>query len=402
MKVEMRALDTIKPYEKNAKKQDKTQIDNVAESIRQYGFVQPIVVDKDGIIVIGHCRALGAKKLGLKEVPCVCVDDLTTEQVNALRIVDNKTNESDWDLTLLADELPRLDLSEFDFEWQLQDELDDSVVEDNYDPVLPAEPKSKLGDVYQLGDHRLMCGDSTSLTDVQKLVGGAQIDLLLTDPPYNVNYNGNAGKIKNDNMEDTTFRRFLTNAFSNAVMVMKPGAPFYIWHADGGESGYNFRSACKNSKLLIRQCLIWVKNSLVIGRQDFQWKHEPCLYGESEIEEDEHEPCLYGWTEGKKHYFFKNRRQTTVLNFDRPVKSAEHPTMKPIKLFDYQMQCSSKPGENVLDLFAGSGTTIMAAEQNGRRAFCMEYDPKYADVIVGRWEKFTGKKAVLLNDSSSN
>lgn len=172
MKVEMRALDTIKPYEKNAKKHDKTQIDNVAESIRQYGFVQPIVVDKDGVIVIGHCRALGAKKLGLKEVPCVCVEDLTTEQVNALRIVDNKSNESDWDFDLLADELSDLDLSAFDFDWGLQDELDDSVVEDDYDPVLPAEPKSKLGDVYRLGNHRLMCGDSTSLTDVQKLVGG--------------------------------------------------------------------------------------------------------------------------------------------------------------------------------------------------------------------------------------
>lgn len=163
-----------------------------------------------------------------------------------------------------------------------------------------------------------------------------------------MDYQGTAGKIKNDNMEDTAFRRFLTDAFSNAVMVMKPGAPFYIWHADS--EGYNFRGACKDSMLRVRQCLIWVKNSLVMGRQDFQWKHEPCLYGESEIEEDAHEPCLYGWTEGKKHYF------------------------------------------------AGSGTTIMAAEQNGRHAFCMEYDPKYADVIVDRWEKFTGKKAVLLND----
>nr|DAM12853.1 MAG TPA: adenine specific DNA methyltransferase [Caudoviricetes sp.] len=199
MEITKRRLADIVPYAANAKKHDKRQINNVAESIKQYGFVQPIVIDRDGVIVIGHCRALAAKKLGM-------------------------------------------------------------------------------------------------------------------------------------------------------------------------------------------------------GRQDFQWKHEPCLYGESEIEEDAHEPCLYGWTEGKKHYFFKNRRQTTVLNFDKPVKSAEHPTMKPIKLFDYQMQCSSKPGENVLDLFAGSGTTIMAAEQNGRHAFCMEYDPKYADVIVDRWEKFTGKKAVLLND----
>lgn len=410
MEVKSLKLDSITPYGKNAKKHDKRQINNVAESIKQYGFVQPIVVDRDGVIVIGHCRALAAKKLGMEEVPCVCVDDLTPEQVNALRLVDNKSNESDWDFDLLADELPGLDLSAFDFDWGLRDELNDSVVEDDYDPVLPAEPKSRLGDVYQLGDHRLMCGDSTSLTDVQKLAGCAKMDLLLTDPPYNValgmdetpeeakkrNRRTDGKTVANDKMEDKEFRQFLTDAFSNAAMVMKPGAPFYIWHADS--EGYNFRGACKDAMLRVRQCLIWVKNSLVMGRQDFQWKHEPCLYGESEIEEDAHDPCLYGWTEGKKHYFFKNRRQTTVLNFDKPVKSAEHPTMKPIKLFDYQMQCSSKPGENVLDLFAGSGTTIMAAEQNGRHAYCMEFDPKYADVIIDRWEKFTGEKAVLLSD----
>lgn len=410
MEVKSLKLDSITPYGKNAKKHDKRQINNVAESIKQYGFVQPIVVDRDGVIVIGHCRALAAKKLGMEEVPCVCVDDLTPEQVNALRLVDNKSNESDWDFDLLSVELPGLDLSAFDFDWGLRDELNDSVVEDDYDPVLPAEPKSRLGDVYQLGDHRLMCGDSTSLTDVQRLVGEEQIDLLITDPPYNValgmdetpeeakkrNRRTDGKTVANDKMEDTEFRQFLTDAFSNAAMVMKPGAPFYIWHADS--EGYNFRGACKDAMLRVRQCLIWVKNSLVMGRQDFQWKHEPCLYGESEIEEEGHEPCLYGWTEGKKHYFFKNRKQTTVLNFDKPVKSAEHPTMKPIKLFDYQMQCSSKPGENVLDLFAGSGTTIMAAEQNGRHAYCMEFDPKYADVIIDRWEKFTGEKAVLLSD----
>lgn len=399
MNIIQRELDSIRPYAANAKKHDATQVANVAESIRQYGFVQPIVIDKDGVIVIGHCRALAAKKLGMTEVPCVCVDDLTPEQVKALRVVDNKTNESPWDMDLLAAELPELDLSAFDFDWGLPDDQTEEVVEDDYEPVIPAEPKSKFGDVYQLGSHRLMCGDSTSLTDVQKLVKGCKMDLLLTDPPYNVDYSGktkDALKIGNDNMEDYTFRRFLTDAFLNAATVMKPGTPFYIWHAD--IEGYNFRGACRDAMLRVRQCLIWVKNSLVIGRQDFQWKHEPCLYGESEIEEEAHEPCLYGWTEGKKHYFFKNRRQTTVLNFDKPVKSAEHPTMKPIKLFDYQMQCSSKPGENVLDLFAGSGTTIMAAEQNGRHAFCMEYDPKYADVIVDRWEKFTGKKAVLLPD----
>ena len=172
MEVKSLKLDSITPYGKNAKKHDKRQINNVAESIKQYGFVQPIVVDRDGVIVIGHCRALAAKKLGMEEVPCVCVDDLTPEQVNALRLVDNKSNESDWDFDLLKVELPELDLSAFDFDWGLRDELNDSVVEDDYDPVLPAEPKSKIGDVYQLGNHRLMCGDSTSLADVQKLVGG--------------------------------------------------------------------------------------------------------------------------------------------------------------------------------------------------------------------------------------
>lgn len=172
MKVENRKLDELVPYEKNAKKHNKTQINNVAESIRQYGFVQPIVVDRAGVIVIGHCRALAAQKLGMEEVPCVCVDDLTPEQVNALRLVDNKSNESDWDFDLLKGELPGLDLSAFDFDWGFRDELDTSVVEDNYDPVFLHEPKSKLGDVYKLGNHRLMCGDSTSLADVQKLVGG--------------------------------------------------------------------------------------------------------------------------------------------------------------------------------------------------------------------------------------
>lgn len=190
MEVKSLKLDSITPYGKNAKKHDKRQINNVAESIKQYGFVQPIVVDRDGVIVIGHCRALAAKKLGMEEVPCVCVDDLTPEQVNALRLVDNKSNESDWDFDLLSVELPGLDLSAFDFDWGLRDELNDSVVEDDYDPVLPAEHKSRLGDVYQLGDHRLMCGDSTSLTDVQKLVGGGTDGLASHGPAVQCGLSG--------------------------------------------------------------------------------------------------------------------------------------------------------------------------------------------------------------------
>ena len=377
-------LGNIVPYAKNAKKHDKTQIKNVAESIKQYGFVQPIVVDRDGVIVIGHCRALAAKKLGMEEVPCVCVDDLTPEQVNALRLVDNKSNESDWDFDLLAEELPGLDLSAFDFDWGLRDELDNSVVEDDYDPAPPAEPKSKLGDVYQLGNHRLMCGDSTSLADVQKLVGGAQMDLLLTDPPYGVDYTGktkSALKIENDSKTDDEFIEFLKSAFLAADAVMKPGAVFYIWHAS--LKTYAFESACQMAGWEVRQVLIWVKNAMVMGRQDYQWKHEP---------------CLYGWKSGAGHLWASDRKQTTVLEFDRPSRNAEHPTMKPIPLFDYQIKNNTKGGDTVLDLFGGSGTTIMACEQNGRHGYCMEYDPKYVDVIIDRWEKFTGKKAVLLSD----
>lgn len=228
------------------------------------------------------------------------------------------------------------------------------------------------------------------------------MDMLLTDPPYNVNYEGTAGKIKNDNMEDSAFRAFLYDAFVSAQCVMKPGAAFHIWHADS--EGYNFRGACIDAGLKIRQCLIWVKNSLVLGRQDFQWQHEPCLAGENPLAEGETEEfedaygatCLYGWVEGK-HYWYKRRRETTILEFDKPKVSKEHPTMKPIKMFDYEIKCNTKPGENVLDLFGGSGTTLMACQQDGRNAFLMEYDPKFVDVIINRWEAFTGEKAVLLN-----
>ena len=207
----------------------------------------------------------------------------------------------------------------------------------------------------------------------------------------------------NDKMSGSDFRKFLASAFSNAAGVMKGGAAFYIWHADS--EGYNFRGACLDSGMEIRQCLIWVKDRFVLGRQDFQWMHEPCLYGEKPVDDEgstEDDPefnmvALYGWKAGGSHYFFRNRRQTTVLHFERPSASKQHPTMKPVKLFDYHMQCSSKPGDNVLDLFSGSGTTIMAAEQNNRTAYCMELDPRFVDVIIDRWEKFTGKKAVLLD-----
>lgn len=372
----------IVPYAKNAKKHDKRQIDNVAESIRQYGFVQPVVIDRDGVIVIGHCRVLAAKKLGMETVPCVCVDDLTPEQVNALRLVDNKTNESDWDMDLLSMELPEIDLSAFDFDWGLTEDDSAVIVEDEAPEVSDDPPTAKRGDVWQLGRHRLMCGDSTSADDVQTLTGGVQIDLFLTDPPYGVDYTGktkDALKIENDNRSDDEFISFLSDAFAAADLAMKPGAVFYIWHADS--KAHVFRMACQMVGWEVRKVLIWVKNSMVMGRQDYQWKHEP---------------CLYGWKSGAGHLWASDRKQTTVLEFDRPTKNKEHPTMKPVALFDYQIQNNTKGGDAVLDLFSGSGTTIMACEQNGRNAYCMELDPRYVDVIIKRWETFTGGKAVLL------
>lgn len=396
MKITMKSLNEVIPYAGNAKKHDKKQIANVAESIRQYGFVQPVVVDRNGVIVIGHCRVLAAKKLGLEEVPCVCVDDLTPEQVDALRLVDNKSNESDWDFDMLADLVPQLDLSMFDFDWGLPEMSKEEVREDEAPEVdEESEPVTKLGDIWKLGRHRLMCGDSTSAECVQKLMGGAQADILLTDPPYNVNYGSvrdvseavkrhrrtDGLMIKNDNMDDDAFRKFLTGAFACANEVLKPGAVFYIWHADN--EGYNFRGACRDVGRKVRECLIWNKNTFCMGRQDYQWKHEP---------------CLYGWKDGASHLWASDRKQTTVMNFDKPSKSELHPTMKPVALFDYQIKNNTKGGDIVLDLFGGSGTTVAACEQNGRNAYVMELDPKYCDVIVKRWENLTGEKAVLADD----
>lgn len=379
------ALKDLKPYENNPRKNDDA-VKYVAESIKEFGFKVPIVIDKDNVIVAGHTRYKAAKKLGMTEIPCIIADDLTDEQIKAFRLADNKVAEkAEWDFDLLnteLDDIIDLDMELFGFEDALQDDAEEAV-EDEFEVELPAEPKSKLGDIYQLGDNRLMCGDSTVLEDVEKLMGGVQADMLLTDPPYNVNYEGKTKdklKIKNDKMDNDNFRQFLIDAFSNADMVMKPGAVFYIWHADS--EGYNFRGACFDVGWTVRQCLIWNKNSMVMGRQDYQWKHEP---------------CLYGWKEGAGHLWASDRKQTTVINFDKPTRNGMHPTMKPIPLFDYQIKNNTKGGDVVLDLFGGSGTTIMACEQNGRRGYSMEYDPRYVDVIIARWEKFTGEKAVLLN-----
>lgn len=361
-------------------------------SIEEFGFNDPIGIwGPQNVIVEGHGRLMAAKKLGMKQVPCIRLDDLTDEQRRAYALAHNRTAElSVWDPDLLPlelEDLPSYDMTEFGFASPAEEDADEAK-EDDYDGSVPEQPRSKLGDLYQLGRHRLLCGDATMIDHVTRLMDGQLADLFITDPPYNVDYTGKTKdnlKIQNDKMENDKFREFLRDSFLSADMVMKPGAVFYIWHADS--EGYNFRGACADIGWKVRQCLIWNKNSMVMGRQDYQWKHEP---------------CLYGWKDGAGHLWASDRRQVTVLDFNRPNVNDLHPTMKPIGLFDYQIKNNTKGGDIVLDLFGGSGTTIMACEQNGRSAYTMELDPRYVDVIVDRWERLTGKKAELIQEGDEN
>lgn len=383
-------IEKLKPYKNNARTHSDEQIEKIAKSMKEFGFINPVLVDGNLNVIAGHGRILGAKKLGMKEVPCLFIENLTEEQKRAYIIADNRLAEdAGWDKELLKIELEDLKNMNFDITltgFELEDfdfSMDETkVIEDEFDENVPEEPTSKKGEIYKLGKHFLMCGDSTDINDVEKLMNGVKADMLLTDPPYNVDYEGGTGlTIQNDNMDDETFREFLRVSFFNANSVMKEGAVFYIWHADS--EGYNFRGACHDIGWKVRQCLIWCKNTLVMGRQDYHWKHEP---------------CLYGWKEGASHLWASDRKQTTVLEFDRPSVSKEHPTMKPVGLFDYLIKNNTKKDDIVLDLFAGSGTSIIACEQNGRIAYSMELDPKYVDVIISRWKKLTGQQAERIEN----
>ena len=386
-KLEIVSVAEIKPDEHNARKHSDEQIMELRRSLREFGFVNPLLIDKDKKIIAGHGRLTAAIAEGMTAVPCIFVEHLTEAQRRAYLIADNRLAEhATWDIAQLNEELKFLDDLGFDVSitgFELP-ELEQEAVDDGYEPELPATPKSQEGQVYRLGRHRLMCGDSTSAEDVARLMDGAQADMLLTDPPYNVDYKGKTKQeltIENDAQSDDAFLEFLVKAFTNAQEHMKPGAVFYIWHADS--NGYVFRAAVQEAGLTVRQCLIWVKNSMVMGRQDYQWKHEP---------------CLYGWKDGAGHSWFSDRSQTTVLEFDKPSRNGEHPTMKPVAIFEYQMLNNTKGGDIVLDSFAGSGTTVIAAEKNGRVAHLMELDPRYCDVIIKRWQDFTGKAATLEGD----
>lgn len=390
-------IEKLIAYARNPRKNDHA-VDRMASAIREFGFRVPILAKSDGTVVDGHLRLKAAKNLELETVPVLLADDMSEVQIKAFRISVNRMAElADWDNELLTIELEELKELGFDLELTgLEGEFIDKLMEPTpqeglTDPDEVPEPPSKAvtrpGDVWVLGKHRLMCGDSTSIDDVEKLCEGQLVDMWLTDPPYNVAYEGKTKDkltIKNDSMADDQFRQFLRDAYTAADASMKGGAVFYIWHADS--ESYNFRGAAKDAGWTVRQCLIWKKSAFVMGRQDYHWIHEP---------------CLYGWKDGAGHLWASDRKQTTVLEFDRPQRNGEHPTMKPVALFEYQLLNNTKADDIVLDSFGGSGTTMIAAEKNNRQSRLMELDPKYCDVIIKRWMRFTGKDAVLESSGAA-
>ena len=397
LNMEERPLSDLHPAEYNprvALAPEDEEYKRIKRSIETYGYVDPIIINSDGTIIGGHQRYNVLLDLGYDTAHVVIVD-LDKNAEKALNVALNKIS-GEWDDEKLCDLLQDLDLSGYDFSLtgftrseldglQLKLGVGEAVEDEDFDVDKAVEecekPVTKRGDLWIMGGHRLLCGDARNVDDMARLMGGAKADLLLTDPPYNVDYVGktkDALKIDNDRMSNADFRAFLLEAFTAARQSMKAGAAFYIWHADS--NGYDFRGACMDAGWKVRQCLIWEKDILVLGQQDCQWQHEP---------------CLYGWNEGAGHAWYSDRKQTTILRFDKPTRSKEHPTMKPVPLFGYLVQNSSKPGDIVLDPFSGSGTTVIAAEQLDRTAYVMELNERYCDVIVKRWEEQTGEKAVL-------
>jgi len=388
--VERRSVESLIPYARNARTHSDEQVAQLAASIKEWGWTTPVLVDEDGQIIAGHGRVMAARKLGIEHVPVMIARGWTEAQRRAYVLADNQlAANAGWDMDLLKVELSDLDVEGFDLDLigfddktlaGLLEGQTEGLTDEDAVPEAPVEPVSVLGDVWTLGRHRLMCGDSTSVDHLQQLCDGQLVDMWITDPPYNVAYEGktkDALTIKNDKMKDELFRQFLRDAYVAANAAMKAGAVFYIWHAD--LEGYNFRGAAKDAGWTVRQCLIWKKQTMVMGRQDYHWKHEP---------------CLYGWKDGAAHLWATDRKQTTILEFDRPSKNTEHPTMKPVELFEYQILNNTKGSDLVLDSFSGSGTTAIACEKNGRNARLMELDPKYCDVIIKRWQDFTGQEAV--------
>lgn len=428
-KVERRPIADLVPYARNARTHSDVQVDQIAASIREWGWTIPVLVDESGMLIAGHGRIMAAHKLGIAEVPVMTAVGWTEAQKRAYILADNQLAlNAGWNTDLLSLELADLQLEGFDLDLlgfgdQLTDLLDPSVTappEKDPDavPPVPDAAISVPGDVWVCGPHRVCCGDSTSVTDWDKLMAGEKADVCWTDPPYNVAYESKlAGKIKNDDMGDDKFRAFLQDAFAGVFTVMKAGAAIYVAHAD--TEGYNFRHSFREAGFKLSGCLVWKKDSLVLGRSDFQWMHEP---------------ILYGWKPGSAHRWYGGRKLTTVQDWggdpitklddgryqivvgdrvltvageatleespssviyhEKPKRSDSHPTMKPTGLIEKMLKCSARSGDLVADAFGGSGSTLIAADRLGMSARLMELDTKFVDVIVRRWEEYTGRRAV--------
>lgn len=344
--------------------------------------IRPIVVNADMVVLGGNMRLKACKEAGFKEIPIIVADNLTEEQQREFLIKDNVSG-GEWDWDMLANEWEAEQLEEWGLEVPINLETELEATEDDFDATPPEEPKTILGDLYEIGEHRLLCGDSTQTDTFEKLMQGEFADMVVTDPPYNVAYEGktkDALTIENDSMGNDDFYKFLYDFYSALTTAVKKGGAIYVWHASS--EVINFGKAMVDAGWLLKQHLIWVKNTMVMGRQDYQWKHEP---------------CLYGWLKGDSHKWYSDRKQTTVIDFDRPNRNAEHPTMKPIGLFGYQIENSSKVKDIVIDAFGGSGTTMVACEQLKRKARVIEFDPKYCDVIVKRMIKLDPTLTIKLN-----
>lgn len=377
-------ISKLVPYVNNARTHSPEQITKLRSSLREFGFINPVIIDRDYGVIAGHGRIMAAKEEGIKEVPCVFADHLTEAQKKAYIIADNRmAMDAGWDEELLRVEIESLQGMDFDplltgfDEKELAALFDDGAEakEDDFDvdAELQKPAFSRLGDVWTLGRHRLVCGDSTKAETYTTLMDGVKANLVITDPPYNVNYEGSAGKIKNDNMAGEKFYEFLLAAFQNMESVMAADASIYVFHAD--TEGLNFRRAFADAGFYLSGCCIWKKQSLVLGRSPYQWQHEP---------------VLYGWKKNGRHQWYTGRKETTIWEFDKPKKNGDHPTMKPIPLLAYPIGNSSMANSVVLDPFGGSGSTLIACEQTDRICRTIELDEKFCDVIVNRYIEQVG------------
>ncbi len=390
-------IQELVPYVNNARTHSAAQITKLRSSLREFGFVNPIIVDRDYSVIAGHGRLIAAKEEGFSEVPCVFVDYLTEAQKKAYIIADNRyAEDAGWDEELLRLEIEGLQGMEFNvellgFEPAEHNKLltnDEDIQEDDFDvdAELQKPALTKAGDIWLLGKHRLVCGDSTKPDTYKVLMDGKKANLVVTDPPYNVNYEGSAGKIKNDNMGNEAFYTFLFDAFKSMEEVMAQDASIYVFHAD--TEGLNFRKAFSDAGFYLSGTCIWKKQSLVLGRSPYQWQHEP---------------VLFGWKKKGKHMWYSDRKQSTIWEYDKPKKNGEHPTMKPIALIANPITNSSITGCIVLDPFGGSGSTLIACEQTDRICHTIELDEKFCDVIVKRFiEQVSSDEQVFLLRDGSN